>query len=54
MIVGSAKMTSTTVGAKAFTGTYATIRVRVPATKYAAYKKLFVAKGMSGKAVFVK
>lgn len=54
MIVRSTRMTSKTIGAKVFTGTYKTIKVRVPSAKYTAYKKLFIAKGMSTKAVFVR
>ena len=42
------------IGAQAFTGTYAKVVVKVPTKKYAAYKKLLCAKGMSTKAVYKK
>ena len=48
------KLTAKTVGAKAFTGTAAKMKVYVPVTKKAAYKKLFQKKGASKKAIYLK
>ena len=39
-----------TIGSKAFTGIYAKATVKVPKTKYKAYKKLLKAKGLGAKA----
>lgn len=52
--IKTSALSSKTIGAKAFTGTYSKPTVRVPAKKLNAYKKLLKSKGMSGKAVYKK
>lgn len=52
--VKNTTMTSKTLSAKAFAGTPAKLIVKVPATKLTYYKKLFVVKGLSKKAVVKK
>ena len=54
IIIKTSALSSKTIGAKAFTGTYSKPTVRVPAKKLNAYKKLLKSKGMSGKAVYKK
>lgn len=54
LVVRNTAMTTKTVGAAAFTGTYAKMTVKVPASKLAYYKKLLVARGVSKKAVIKK
>lgn len=54
LVVRNTAMTKKTVGAAAFTGTYAKMTVKVPASKLAYYKKLLVARGVSKKAVIKK
>ena len=54
LVVRNTTMTTKTVGAAAFTGTYAKMTVKVPASKLAYYKKLLVARGVSKKAVIKK
>ena len=52
LTIKSTKWTSKSVGAKAFTGTPAGIRVTVPKKQRKAYKALLMKKGISAKAVF--
>lgn len=54
LVVRNTSMTTKTVGTAAFTGTYAKMTVKVPASKLAYYKKLLVARGVSKKAVIKK
>ena len=52
--IKTSALSSKTVGAKAFTGTYNKPTVKVPAKQMKAYKKFFKSRGMSSKAVYKK
>ena len=52
--IKTSALSSKTIGAKAFTGTYKKPTVKVPAKQMNAYKKLLKSKGMSAKAVYKK
>ena len=52
--VKTKKLTTKSVGTKAFGNTYKKVTVKVPASKYKTYKKLFVKKGINKKAKFRK
>ena len=54
IIIKTSALSSKTIGAKAFTGTYSKPTVRVPVKKLNSYKKLLKSKGMSGKAIYKK
>lgn len=54
LTIKTTKLTKKTVGAKAFTGTYKSIKVKVPAKKYKAYKTLLKSKGINTKAKITK
>lgn len=54
MTIKTTKLTKKTVGSKAFTGTPKSIKVKVPAKKYKAYKTLLKSKGISSKAKISK
>lgn len=53
LVVKTTKLTSKSVGASAFTGSYAKMTVKVPAKKYNAYKKLLRSKGVNKKASYI-
>ena len=48
------KLTNKRVGAKAFQNIHTKTRIKVPAAKREAYKKLFRAKGVTGKKQVIK
>ena len=52
--VKTKKLTTKSVGAKAFGNTYKKVTVKVPASRYKTYKKLLVKKGINKKARFRK
>lgn len=52
--IKTTKLSNGKVGSKAFTGIYAKATVKVPKTKYVAYKKLLKAKGLGAKAIVKK
>ncbi|MBU5430889.1 leucine-rich repeat protein [Kineothrix sp. MSJ-39] len=52
--VKTKKLTTKSVGTRAFGNTYKKVTVKVPASKYKTYKKLFVKKGINKKAKFRK
>lgn len=52
--LGTSKLTAKRVGSKAFAKTQAKMTVKAPKAKVAAYKKAFVAKGLSKKATIKK
>lgn len=54
LTIKTTKLTKKKVGAKAFTGTYKGIKVKVPAKKYKAYKTLLKSKGINRKAKITK
>ena len=54
IIIKTTKLTNKSVGSKAFSGTNKKVKVKVPAKKLKAYKKLLKAKGISTKAKITK
>ena len=54
--IKTTKLTKTNIGSKAFTGTSknAKVKVKVPKTKLASYKKILKTKGISAKAKITK
>lgn len=52
--IKTTKLKDSTVGADAFKNTYSTMQVKVPKSKYKAYKKMLKKKGLSSKAIIKK
>lgn len=52
--IKTSALTSKSIGAKAFSGTYKKVTVKVPAKQLKAYKKLLKSRGMSNKAIYKK
>jgi cell wall assembly regulator SMI1 len=54
LTIQTKRLTSKTIGEKAFSGIYSKVTVQVPKASYASYKKLLRAKGIGNKAVYKK